>query len=91
MTYRMSRHARDRCAEMGISTKVAKRIAREADLTYSGDPRHGDGAVVAMCSAVPEYAVVLDRESRVIVTVLFRTDEQYVRSGASYLAVVKEA
>ncbi len=86
----ISEHARARCAEMGISTKVAKAIAKNPTLTYSGNP--GTDCRVYLSEAHPEYAVVVGpppsgSDRPVVVTVLFRTEDDYVRAGATYTAV----
>lgn len=79
----MSDHARERCAEMGISTKVAKAIVRNPAVTRPGNP--GTGAVVVTSDRHPEYAVVLDTETDVVVTVLFRTHVEYDRCGSTFI------
>lgn len=83
----MSHHARERCAEMGISTKVAKAIAKNPTLTYGGRP--GTDSMVHLSEAHPEYAVVVGQPRSpggppVVVTVLFRVYEDYVRGGETY-------
>lgn len=82
-TPRLTHHARQRCAEMGIGTRVAKRIVQQADCRRPSR----DGATVATCEAYPEYAVVFEAgEPNVIITVVFRTTEAYVREGATFRA-----
>jgi hypothetical protein len=80
----MTNHARERCAEMGISTKVAKRIWRERVLTWVDRP--GSDCHLAF-SSDPDYGVVYTTDAAgrvVIVTVVFRTSDYYVRRGVSY-------
>lgn len=77
----LTRHARERCAEMGISTKVAKRIVQHPDIIRPGN--NGTACLVAVSDRYPEYAVVYDPEAFRIVTVVFRTAEVYVREGAT--------
>lgn len=85
-TPRMSIHARERCAEMGISTKVAKRIVQRPDLTRPGSTKPGeDGRLIAVADAYPEYAVVFDPVDLVIVSVLFRTEVEYTREGDHFV------
>lgn len=56
----MTPHARERCAEMGISTKVAKRIWRERSLTRP-DYQRKPGRVVAHSSRYrPDLCIVVD-------------------------------
>jgi len=84
-TPRMTNHARQRCAEMGISTKVAKAIVRGATTVYPAPPAHGD-SMVAISSRHPEYAVsyFIDENdgAKVICTVLYNGID-YVRPEAS--------
>jgi len=87
----LSDHARERCVEMGISTKVAKWIVRHADIRRPGNP--GSHCVVATCKRFPDYAVVYGEEpdgTKVVVTVLFNTTEFYARAGATYVPVEGE-
>lgn len=90
----MSRHARERCAEMGISTKVAKRIAARPSLTYGGNP--GTPSRVHVSDEHPEYAVVVGPPPSpgarpVVVTVLFREHQDYVRNGAVCILADRKA
>lgn len=80
-TPRLSRHARERCEQMGIATKRAKRVVQERRLTYAGT--RGNGAVVVM-SDDPDIAVVWDELRNVIVTVIPRTEDDYVRTPDGY-------
>lgn len=82
-TPRVSVHARERCAEMGISTKVAKHIVRHPSIDRPGNT--WTGCRVAVSDLHPEYAVVYDPECCVIVTVLFRTTERYARQGQTFV------
>lgn len=80
----LTTHARERCAEMQISTKVPKQIVRHADMVRPGKP--GDPAMMATSDRYPDYAVVFSPgEPEVIVTVLFREHADYVRDGATCL------
>lgn len=69
----LTEHARQRCAEMGISTKVAKRIVQYADVVRHSDVGSGQCSV-AVSDRHPEYVVVFDahEDPAVIVTVLYR-------------------
>jgi hypothetical protein len=69
----MSNHARLRCEQMGISTKVAKRIVRSHDVAWTD----ADGRSVATSEAHPDLAVVY--ADGVVITVLYRTQNAYVR------------
>lgn len=85
-TPRMTQHARDRCAEMGISTKVAKHIWRNRTGTYPGHP--GSGRRIAF-SANPDYMLVYadTPDGPVVCSVVFRTDCRYIRNGTTYIRV----
>lgn len=82
-------HARDRCAEMGISTKVAKAILRHADVRRPAVP--GLDGRIATYRLHPDYAVVyvdaVNDDRPIILTVLFKTSGAYVRAGVTYLPV----
>ena len=80
----MTKHARERCAEMGISTKVAKRIVQHADLTRRD---HADSERrISTSSQHPGYIVVHTQdEIPVIVTVAFNAGREYVRNGTTYI------
>lgn len=83
----MSRHARQRCEEMGISTKVAKRIIQRPNLRRPGNP--GTEAVVATSYEYPGYAVVFvepPEQPALVVTVLFDTREFSARAGKTFVA-----
>lgn len=82
MTPLISAHARQRCAEMGISTKVAKRIAQNPSVVYrgGGQERHGRNTVVMLSDAESDYAIVFAPDHHLVVTVLPRTHEDYRRT-----------
>lgn len=86
----MSIHARERCEEMGISTKVAKAIVKNPSVTRPGKP--GSPCMIAVSDAAPGYAVVYDPrcEPLVVVSVLFRTIDQYDRDGETYMPHPRE-
>lgn len=72
----LTRHARERCAEMGISTKVAKEIVRHPDHTYPGRP--GTETLVVRSDHQPDYFIVVpdsfpQDEEVVVITVCFNT------------------
>jgi hypothetical protein len=84
-TPRLTQHARHRCAEMGISTKVAKRIVQDACVTRPCNVAEKTHCQIMVSDQHPEYAVVYDPILRVVVTVLFRTTENYLRDGATFV------
>lgn len=88
-TPRLTRHARERCEEMGISTRVAKRIVQHADIRYPAQ-RNGTAAT---SKRHPEYTVIYVVEDGVpiILTVVFRTTEQYVRAGNTFIPATQGA
>jgi hypothetical protein len=77
MTPRLTHHARQRCAEMGVSTKRVKRIVQDPDTVRSC--RYGN--LLAVSDAEPDLAVVYEDVDgqAVVITVLYRTSEVYVR------------
>jgi hypothetical protein len=93
MTPRMTLHARQRCVEMEISTKVAKRIVQCGEVRYPGTPTEEGDTVVVLWSGEPRYAVVVsaDPEDPIVLTVLFNTPDYYARAGSTYIPIVKEA
>jgi hypothetical protein len=81
-TPRLSDHARQRCAEMGISTKVAKAIVRHWSVTrdVAAANEYGGGKRVIVTSDLhPDYDVVLVPEQNLIVTVGYRDADRYHR------------
>lgn len=89
-TPRLDDHARDRCREMGISTKVAKQVVRHAQVTYCGDRRkYGPDNRIAISPLYPDYAVVYDEprvgDRPVIRTVLFNAEDFGERAGPTYV------
>lgn len=88
VTPRMTEHARERCAQMGISTKVAKRIYQHADVVRTASHAEA-GQQVATWDGEPDYAVLFGHclrgsEIPVIITVFFRTRHDYIRNGTTY-------
>jgi hypothetical protein len=81
----LSGHARRRCVEMAISTKVPKRIVQDpCRVSYPGG--RGSDRLIIFSPSEPRFAVVVSaNESRwTIVTVLFRTEHRYIRNGATF-------
>lgn len=89
-TATMTRHARQRCESMGISTKVAKRIVANAEIVYNATrPGESEPAVLLSWQGHPEYRVVAVGypEAPVVVTVVYRSCEDYASHyGADYAA-----
>ena len=79
-TPRVTYHARQRCAELGISTKRAKRIVQQRTSTYPSPQGHSNNGVVCSSTVDPEYAVVWDEHTNTILTVLPRTTDRYKRT-----------
>jgi hypothetical protein len=95
VTARMTRHAVDRCAEMGISTKVAKWIlsSHQGITRPSGTNRDGREVRIAVSERLDlrEFAVVYyPDDPPLVLTVVFRTLERYRRNGAVFDPVVDE-
>lgn len=89
ITPRMTRHALDRCHEMGLQAKVAKAIFRTPAIvrpaTRRGEPSRFPRCMVTS-DRFPGYAIVVeDRPTGPwVVTVVFRTTETYDRQGTTY-------
>lgn len=81
-TPKISDHARERCAEMGISTKVAKQIVKNPSLTRPGHTVETRRFVTSTLH--PDYAVIYDEATNEVVTVLFYCTERYIRRGESF-------
>lgn len=62
-------HARQRCAEMGLTTKQVKRAFRAATTDYPGPAVHGPNRVRVAHGLAIAYS--LDRGHPVILTVLW--------------------
>lgn len=76
-TPRLTQHARDRCEEMRVSTKVAKNIVREHTVAWT----NAEGRTVATSDRHPEVTVVYAEGSPpTVLTVLWRTAERYDRA-----------
>lgn len=86
-TPRLTRHARVRCKEMGISTKVAKAIYRHpAVCRVTNDRPATDDLYLVTSDLHPVYAIVVTDgpSGPTVVTVVFRTAQTYVRDGSTY-------
>lgn len=85
-------HARERCAEMGISTKVAKRIWRTRQTMYPGtETSWGTQGWIVTSDQYPNYLIVVvfgaPDAPPTVVTVAFRTHTPYVRQGRGFATV----
>jgi hypothetical protein len=103
-TPRLTDHARERCVQMEISTKVAKRIWQHRTLKRpmcaDADGLDTDRVLVTAAD-YPEYVVVVDEKGwfgqggpPVIVTVLFNCEGRFVRDehgGYELVPDVEEA
>lgn len=85
LTPKISEHARERCEQMGISTKVPKRIWRHRTLTRP-DPQGHDGTRFVWSEVEPAYAAIINIEADppLVCTVLYFTpDAPFVRPEPS--------
>lgn len=79
-TPRLTQHARERCQQMNVSTKRVKRILQNPDLVYPGPLEHGDNYLAgAEFDREILVAFVVEDGVTTVKTVLFRTNEYYVR------------
>jgi hypothetical protein len=86
LTPRMTRHALERCQEMGIPARLAKGIYRRPAVVRPA-PKDGRDGWIVVSDLFPDYAVVvfLGRDGYpTIATVVFRTTEDYARKGTTY-------
>ena len=84
VTPTISDHARQRCAEMGLSTKVAKRAWRHQSMTRP-DPQGNPNRVFVSSNAEPKVALIVDTSGHIpqVVTVLWYSYTPFVRSKAA--------
>ena len=82
-TPKLSQHARDRCREMGISTRRAKRVVQHQTTTYPSTG-HDNGGLIVQSAGDPEIAVVWDPATNTILTVVPRVQEDYIRLADGY-------
>src|SRR5580765_13501 len=71
-TYRLSRHARERTAEMGLRTKDVKQAIRDPDTSYPGSKRYGNGF---HCYQRGRIVAIVDPENQTVVTVIWHRAE----------------
>ena len=87
----LTSHARERCAEMGITTELVKRIIQSADVAYPGRPSAQGPTTIVLSKDYPEYCAVVAGDrlvsagEAVVVTVLFNTTEYYQRNGTTFV------
>lgn len=89
VTPRMTRHALERCQEMGIPARLAKGIYRRPAIvrtaTRKGEPSRWPRFLI-VSDVFPDYAIIVDDrpDGPWVVTVVFRTHEAYTRNGSTY-------
>lgn len=86
LTPRMTRHALERCQEMGIPARLAKGIYRRPSVVRPA-PKDGREGWIITSDLFPGYAIVvaLGRDGYpTVVTVVFHTTEDYTRQGGTY-------
>lgn len=74
----LTRHARERCEQMGVPLRAVHAILANPDETYSGTPTsHGTPTLVAVSSTYPDWIVVhvpaQGQEPACVVTVSYQT------------------
>ena len=84
MTPRLTTHARERCVELGISTKRAKRVVQHRTSSYPSSAGHDNNGIVVFYASDSEIAGIWDPDDNCILTVLPRTQEQYVRTSNGF-------
>lgn len=79
----MTHHARQRCAEMLIHTRTAKRIWQHRTLVMPDPQGHGDRVFVTS-TVDPRYALVVadpHGKPKVVTVLLYDTEGYYERGG----------
>lgn len=78
----LTKHAKLRCLQMGVSTKRAKHVVRYPDIVYVAPPKY-PGCWLAVADSDPDIAVAFTRDEGcdrpVILTVLSRGVDFFVR------------
>lgn len=83
-TPRMTRHALQRCMELGITSKRAKRIVQNRTTMYPSQRSHTNNGMIVHSASDTEYGVVWDPETNTILTVLPRTHVDYTRTETGW-------
>lgn len=77
-TPKLTQHARERCEEMGLNTKQAKRVVQDPEITYEGN-HCGETIAISGDLAVP-FVVQEDGVPRIL-TVLWHGIEFERQNG----------
>lgn len=93
----LTHHARERCQQMGISTKVINRIWHTHTMMApaappAADSRKQEQALFVYSPEHPDYLLVIPerdrhKQSPTAVTIVFNTTDKYVRVGDAYRTV----
>lgn len=89
LTPRLTDHARLRCIQMEVNTKRVKRIVLRPSLVVPGPPEL-KAEFIATATYDPEIQVayVVEADGRpIVITVLWNTQEDYVRPDAKAVRV----
>lgn len=76
---RLSKHARTRAYEMGLTYQQVQDVVLKRSITYASTKKHDNNGLVVQSNAVPGVAVIWDPVANFVLTVLHRTTETYVR------------
>lgn len=79
-------HARQRCAEMGISTKVAKRVVQHPSMVYPAPLSHPPDRWMMHGHKHPEFLVITNHDRTEIITVLWKSEENLSREEGNRMA-----
>lgn len=82
----ITKHAEARIEEMAVPLEAIVTLVTQPDLRYSSRGSGGDPGFIHQCDAWPQWALVVkyDGPRTVVVSVVFREGEDYVRTGSSY-------
>lgn len=76
---KISDHALKRCVEMGVSPSALAALMHSPSLTWDSF----NETTVRVSNAHPKWAAIVGTDGTVV-TVVFRTDKDYVRDGKTF-------
>lgn len=85
----LTHHAVARAQEMAAPIAAVEAIVQAPSVTRPSRNKAGRPATLAVSDAHPHWAVlyVVENEAAIVLSVVFRTMEAYVRTGATFRAL----
>lgn len=83
-------HALRRCSEMGVTSSMVREIISTADRVWPGHKTSkGTDTLMRVSNIYPHYTVctTYENDSLVVVSVLFNSNEPYLRDGRGYILI----